>query len=116
MEIYRQYAEHYRKIVTDINERRQSRMDNNQNRNNEQENSLSENNSSDEVAQPEKNEVVEVSDNGYVETLPATDIQHKTFEVVEIKEDTDSAATKETVKPKRICRRKTSVKKADKEA
>ena len=27
MEIYRQYAEHYRKIVTDINERRQARQD-----------------------------------------------------------------------------------------
>ena len=118
MEIYRQYAEHYRKIVTDINERRQSRMDNNQNRNNEQENSLSENNSSDEVAQPEKTEVVEVevSANGYIETLPATDNQHKTFEVVEIKEEDNSAAAKEDAKPKRICRRKTSVKKADKEA
>ena len=28
MEIYRQYAEHYRKIVTDINERRQARRRN----------------------------------------------------------------------------------------
>ena len=27
MEIYRQYAEHYRKIVTEINERRQSRQE-----------------------------------------------------------------------------------------
>ena len=32
MEIYRQYAEHYRKIVTDINERRQNSRQENQNR------------------------------------------------------------------------------------
>ena len=48
--------------------------------------------------------------------MPATDNQHKTFEVVEIKEEDNSVAAKEDVKPKRICRRKTSVKKADKEA
>ena len=117
MEIYRQYAEHYRKIVTDINERRQSRMENNQNKNNDQENVSSENDDADENAQ-EKTEVVEVeaSANGYVETLPATDNQHKSFEVVEIKEENTTNNVDEEVKPKRVCRRKSTVKKAVSEA
>ena len=113
MEIYRQYAEHYRKIVTDINERRQSRMDNNQNKNNEPENTTSECAEASDNLSTEKVEAVEVeaSANGYVETLPATDCQHKSFEVVEIKEEGSSDTAKEEVKAKRVCRRKTTVRK-----
>ena len=74
MEIYRQYAEHYRKIVTDINERRQTRQENN-NRHNEQEEQIVE-------TQVENKSEVEITSepiepeaapNGYVETLPATE-------------------------------------------
>ena len=117
MEIYRQYAEHYRKIVTDINERRQSRIENNQNKNNDQENASSENDNANENAQ-EKTEFVEVeaSANGYVETLPATDNQHKSFEVVEIKEESTINNAVEEVKPKRVCRRKSTAKKVVNEA
>lgn len=110
MEIYRQYAEHYRKIVTDINERRQTRIENNYNKNNDTDTQVveTENNN---VETDEKPEIVEAvaSDNGYVETLPASEVVQKTFEVVEISEE--ESKTEEAVKPKRVCRRKTTTRK-----
>lgn len=111
MEIYRQYAEHYRKIVTEINERRQNRNDN-QNRNEEAQNTeqaevKDENISKDNSDRQEPTEAVVTSENGYVETLPASE-PTKTLHVVEI---TD--ATEEDVKPKtkRVYRRKTTTRK-----
>lgn len=110
MEIYRQYAEHYRKIVTDINERRQNRVENNYNKNNDTEAQVAEAENNNEETE-EKTEVVEVvaSDNGYVETLPSIEPQQKSFEVVEISEA--ESRVEETTKPKRVCRRKTTVRK-----
>ncbi len=110
MEIYRQYAEHYRKIVTDINERRQNRVENNYNKNNDTEAQVAEAENNNEETEV-KTEVVEVvaSDNGYVETLPSIEPQQKSFEVVEISED--ESRVEETTKPKRVCRRKTTVRK-----
>ena len=106
MEIYRQYAEHYRKIVTDINERRQNNRQENQNRAEETsvENASEEENATNnnEATEVEKQEVVP-ADNGYVETLPAKETP-KTLHIVEIKEE----AEKTIEKPKRVCRRKTS--------
>ena len=112
MEIYRQYAEHYRKIVTDINERRQNNRQENQNKVEEQSAEVeAEANSKDENSVDNNKEAVEadkqqapVSDNGYVETLPATETT-KTLHVVEIKEE------KTTEKPKRVYRRKTTTSK-----
>ena len=113
MEIYRQYAEHYRKIVTDINERRQARQDfaNSQaqsgENNPEPENSE---NSSAELETPveEKPAPVEpvAEANGYVETLAALpeNPAPKTFQVVEIGEEKDKVI--EDAKPKRIVRRR----------
>ena len=106
MEIYRQYAEHYRKIVTDINERRQNNRQDNQNKVEEQtaeaetetETTSTEENSG--TTEVEKQQAP-VADNGYVETLPATE-STKTLHVVEIKEE------KTTEKPKRVYRRKTT--------
>ena len=111
MEIYRQYAEHYRKIVTEINERRQSRYENRDNR--EQENTENENSPEEtteaEGSTPEKQEPVEAvsAPNGYVETLPATE-QVKSFQVVEISNDDQSS--EEKVKTKRTYRRRTPTK------
>ncbi len=109
MEIYRQYAEHYRKIVTDINERRQNNRQENQNKVEEQTTEVT---NSEENKAEDKTETAEVevqatpaSDNGYVETLPATE-PTKTLHVVEIKEE------KTTEKPKRVYRRKTTTAKA----
>ena len=83
MEIYRQYAEHYRKIVTDINERRQTRQENN-NRHNEQEEQIVETqveNKSDVEMTSEPVEP-EAAPNGYVETLPATENVKKALETI----------------------------------
>jgi hypothetical protein len=113
MEIYRQYAEHYRKIVTDINERRQTRMENNQARNSEAD---AQNNSEDVAeettpSEEPKNEP-ETAPNGYVETLPAVEQPTKSFEVVEISNDENK---KENIKPKRTYHRRTAVNKANEE-
>ena len=115
MEIYRQYAEHYRKIVTDINERRQSRQENNF-RNNEQENAVVEENKQTEDENVEVQVVEqEVAPNGYVETLPASDVQVKSFEVVEITENNEENIVKETPKPKRTYRRRVVANKSSSE-
>lgn len=109
MEIYRQYAEHYRKIVTDINERRQQRFD--------FQNKAEEKTVEDSAAEAENSEnneetggepVTPVAEaNGYVETLPAMESPKKTFQVVEIEEE----KTTTEAKPKRVVRRRTAAKK-----
>ena len=103
MEVYRQYAEHYRKIVTDINERRQNRQEN-QNQNRSEENAAE---TTPAPATEEKAEPAEVTPaaNGYVETLPATE-PAKSFTVVEINETEENKV--EEVKPKKVVRRRTS--------
>lgn len=110
MEIYRQYAEHYRKIVTDINERRQFRYEQSKTEDNAPvENEASEENNSDntEVAETETPAATpEEAPNGYVETLPAAE-PAKSFQVVEI---SDNAVEGETApKAKRVYRRRTPV-------
>ncbi len=113
MEIYRQYAEHYRKIVTEINERRQSRQeqqnrseDNTENVENENENEDS-SSAEEEVENKETQTPIEPipEANGYVETLPAVEKPiAKNFKVVEI---TEEAKPEEEVKPKRTTRKRT---------
>ncbi|MBP5697914.1 MAG: DUF4167 domain-containing protein [Alphaproteobacteria bacterium] len=117
MEIYRQYAEHYRKIVTDINERRQSRYDN-QSKTGDQ--TAAEAESESQSQEPTDNMVEAKSEpveavsapNGYVETLPATE-PVKSFQVVEIKEEPSS---EEKPKAKRVYRRRTPANKQVAEA
>lgn len=115
MEIYRQYAEHYRKIVTEINERRQSRQEqpnrsednaeNGENENNEEANTSEEEIRENEEPQTPIEPIPEA--NGYVETLPAVEKKvAKNFKVVEIKEETQS---EEEIKPKKTPRKRTSV-------
>ncbi len=107
MEIYRQYAEHYRKIVTEINERRQARQ--------EQMNHTEENASGGVGETPETEEANTVTPvepvaeaNGYVETLPASSepTTAKTFQVVEISEE--QTPETEAPKVKKIVRRRTA--------
>ena len=104
MEIYRQYAEHYRKIVTDINERRQNRYENQNNKVEEVEQNSSQEEVEVQAEENVKQEPIEVeaAPNGYVETLPATE-NVKSFEVVEIKETQEEKIDK----PKRTYRRRT---------
>ncbi|MBQ9035778.1 MAG: DUF4167 domain-containing protein [Alphaproteobacteria bacterium] len=73
MEVFRQYAEHYRKIVTEINERK------NQNR----ENTTTSKEISNNVESSENSEIT-VAANGLVETEAAP----QTMETTEIKEET----------------------------
>lgn len=107
MEIYRQYAEHYRKIVTDINERRQLRQEQARAEETASEENTEETASEAEQNAPENQEPVEAvsAPNGYVETLPATE-PVKSFQVVEINEGN---ATEEKAKPaKRVYKRRTT--------
>lgn len=107
MEIYRQYAEHYRKIVTDINERRQQRYEKDARvEDNDVQESQEEDTSDTESQSPEASAPVETvsAPNGYVETLPAVEQPAKSFQVVEINDAEESAG--ESSKPKRIYRRR----------
>ena len=108
MEIYRQYAEHYRKIVTDINEKRQARYE--AINKSEDENSAeivedkSEEDPKEENIEKTTPIKVEEASNGYIETLPANE-PVKAFQVVEISEE---KKVTEPAKPKRVYRRRTS--------
>lgn len=67
MEVYRQYAEHYRKIVTEINERKNQMRENAPMQS--QNAAVSENSTETETVA--SSESLPVADNGLVETLPA---------------------------------------------
>jgi len=116
MEVYRQYAEHYRKIVTEINERRQARFENNV-RTEENSSAPTESNdveaAAEDVTAPAPVEP-EPEANGYVETLPASEPVVKSFHVVEINEIKEAPA--EEPKPKRVYRRRTPVAQKNSEA
>ena len=89
MEVFRQYAEHYRKIVTDINERR------NQNREVQDTNA---NQEASENTAEEQNAAEPIADNGLVETEAAEPAQNVS------PSENEEAQTAET--PKTIRRRK----------
>ncbi len=110
MEVYRQYAEHYRKIVTEINERKNYRSE-------QQCVSENQNTETNEQINPENDQAV-VSEN-VVEPIVQTPmtLKKKTFKIVEIKpeaqlnnQDNNIATLDNTdaeiVKPKRTVRRK----------
>ena len=108
MEVYRQYAEHYRKIVTEINERKNFRQE-------------QQSNAQTETTQPENQEIENTEDKEKsaeataVEPIVQTPMpmKKKAFKVVEIKENSEklienekTSETQEVVKPKRVVRRK----------
>ncbi|MBR2137514.1 MAG: DUF4167 domain-containing protein [Alphaproteobacteria bacterium] len=86
MEVFRQYAEHYRKIVTEINERKSQFRDNAQ----PQGQNIAEAENTNSAADNE-NTASEAVDNGLVETLPA--------------EQTTDAANADQPEPRRRNRR-----------
>ena len=114
-EIFRQYAEHYRKIVTEINERKQAREQQEANDNaNAKVETVSDNsdNTANEVAvenkAPEKEVVAEAPAETEVKEAKKTKSVRKTFHVIEInKTDAVENEEKEPVKAKRVYRRKT---------
>ena len=93
MEVYRQYAEHYRKIVTEINERKNYRQE---------QQSLTETNAQEE--QKAENAVENAEENAQTENVTVEPIvqtpmpiKKKTFKIVEIKEKDVSEKLPENV-------------------
>ena len=106
-EVYRQYAEHYRKIVTEINEKKMQRN----NFNHEAENVVEANVAEKQVAEKQ----VAENDNGMetqaseVATAPVEDapvVEKKAFTVIEISEAQNAEAEKAPAPKKRVYRRK----------
>lgn len=107
MEVYRQYAEHYRKIVTEINERRAVRAENMAQQT--EENSAAEAESATEAAAPQAEEAP-----AEATAEPATAVEpapRKSFKVIEIQPQSNSELTEENMseapamRPRRIIRR-----------
>lgn len=96
MEIFRQYAEHYRKIVTEINERRGYKPENTQQA---------------ESAEGENNEKPSASVQTVSSAPEQTSVKEepvkKTFTVIELSPNTEEAVVA-APKPKRTVRRKTA--------
>ena len=96
-EVYRQYAEHYRKIVTEINEKKMQRN----NFNHEAENVVEAN-----VAENDNGMETQASE---VATAPVEDapvVEKKAFTVIEISEAQNAEAEKAPAPKKRVYRRK----------
>lgn len=111
-EVFRQYAEHYRKIVTEINEKK------NQNR---QMNNQQNQNATEQAEVPAVDEANSSAENGVndneVTTEEVVKVEKKEFTVVEVPHSeaetvvaSDVSTTDEVVrKPKRVYRRKQAV-------
>lgn len=106
MEVFRQYAEHYRKIVTEINERKAANQTQNQ------QTKAEENQEQQAASSSEQNATAQAQ----ASTEPATDqaitqqplsLKKKTLKIVEVKENDNVIKEAETDKPKRTYKRKT---------
>ena len=99
MEVFRQYAEHYRKIVTDINERKSANQTQMQTKSEEAaENTSAETN----ATQPEE---INADQSTEVITQKPLSLKKKTLTVIEVKENDQIEQSKEE-KPKRIYKKK----------
>ncbi len=116
-EVFRQYAEHYRKIVTEINEKKNQNQKNNNQRKNDfsQENAVSNDNAGENTATGEENtESNNVPSENKTEKAVQTENApvKKAFKIIEITEASDNAETEkdkvseEQPKPKRTYRKK----------
>ena len=111
MENFRQYAEHYRKIVTDINEKKNTfkpAIKSVSEENNKEEAEIAEETNN---AEPQK-EVT--SQDGNEVKKPAKATTRKTLKVVEIKDDTQKTTKSEAKEIKRRVVRKKTAEKEDK--
>jgi len=103
-EIFRQYAEHYRKIVTDINERKNN---GHQNQNQKRNHNDNRNSNVSEAVVEDSNEPKVVDGNTLETPAPAQEepkIVRKEFKVIEIADAGNNE--EENQKPKRTYRRK----------
>ena len=103
MEVYRQYAEHYRKIVTEINERRAVRAENTAPQADE--------NSAEATSESAAPQTDEAPAEAVAEpSAPNAPAPRKSFKVIEIQpqnnnETAETEATAPVAKPRRIIRR-----------
>lgn len=103
-EIFRQYAEHYRKIVTEINERK----------NNREQSEANDNQTAATVEQPENTQpqpapVAPVAEEkAPIANEPDTQPTKKSFHVIEINQPSEATEDKIETKPRRTYRRKTA--------
>ncbi|MBR2300110.1 MAG: DUF4167 domain-containing protein [Alphaproteobacteria bacterium] len=109
MEVFRQYAEHYRKIVTEINERKAANQAQNQQN---QQAKVEENQEQQASTSSEQNATAQVQ--ASTEAAPEQAItqqplslKKKTLKIVEVKENDNVIKEAETDKPKRTYKRKT---------
>lgn len=119
-EVFRQYAEHYRKIVTEINEKKNQNQKNNNQRKEgfPQENTVSNDNAGENTASEE-----EKTENNDIQTEDKTEdtVQaekspaKKAFKIIEITETSDNVeadngnVSEEQPKPKRTYRKKVAI-------
>lgn len=106
MEVYRQYAEHYRKIVTEINERRAVRAENTAPQNDGS--SAESENSETEAAAQQPEEAL--NDTAADAAAPIEAAPRKSFKVIEIQpqnniETAETESVAPAAKPRRIIRR-----------
>ena len=102
MEVFRQYAEHYRKIVTEINERKASFQAQNMQPADDNGNMV-------EEASPQNNaqEVV---------VQEPLSLKRKTLKVVDVTQSGNAIETVDTVKPKRVYKKKIKTEESKSEA
>ncbi len=99
MEVFRQYAEHYRKIVTDINERKNASQPQVQAKSQETVDDASEQTNSAPIEEEKPEQSTEVI------TQKPLSLKKKTLTVIEVKENDQIEQSKEE-KPKRIYKKK----------
>lgn len=99
MEVFRQYAEHYRKIVTEINERKAAFQAQNMQ-------SADERAEQDETEAEEQNETNNLNTSQEVVVQEPLSLKRKTLKVVEVKESDAQIEAEQTVKPKRVYKKK----------
>ena len=101
MEVFRQYAEHYRKIVTEINERKAVNQQQNQ------QTQVSEGQQETQVSQTDTNpEETTKEPTQEVVTQKPISLKKKTLKIVEVKENDNVIKEAEQIKPKRVCKKK----------
>lgn len=101
-EVYRQYAEHYRKIVTEINEKKMQRN----NFNHEAENVVEANVAEKQVAENDNGMETQTSEVAAAPVEDAPVVEKKAFTVIEISEAQNAEAEKAPAPKKRVYRRK----------
>lgn len=104
MELFRQYAEHYRKIVTEINERKNFRPEGTPVQNS----TPNEERKEQKPLEPGKNEISAATDENATSKNPSPAENKKSFKIVEIQPNADDITPHKLINPKNNNTRKVS--------